>query len=302
MKGGRTPIHVQKWCPADFQADPDVKLLLKRRDYLTLAFYRQFLDVSFTQGGDLPADIEELSACLMLPERDCRKALEFCLGRLLFETDGRLYQRRVRAEVSEELEFRSVQSAHGKNGGRPRKERVAFFEEKGMVLASESPPSPSSTSSSPSSALEESARETRRAVGPAEPAAKRVRKEPEDFSETPLPPILDAPEFREAWRERCAVCREKGGKLRQTTGVVESQMALLVRAAAPELGGLPHAIDCLRLATAGGWQGVVQREDLAPPRNGNGGHGHRRERPAPAGATSELFADAEELQRGLGEW
>lgn len=117
MKGGKTPIHVQRWCPADFHQDEHVSLLYARRDWTTLTFYRTFLDTAFMQGGDLPADPEMLSACVRMPSRDVRKALAFCLGRLLHEADGRIYQGRVRREVAHELAYRTEQAVLGRKGG-----------------------------------------------------------------------------------------------------------------------------------------------------------------------------------------
>jgi hypothetical protein len=148
VRGGRTPIHIQRWAPADYQADEHVQLLLARRDWRTLTFYRQFLDASFMAGGDLPADAEGLSACVRMPVAEVRRALEFCLGRLIVEDGGRLFQQRVRSEVAEELEFRLSQGEHGKRGGRPPKKTVAFTDDKASLSESETPPAPAPAPSS----------------------------------------------------------------------------------------------------------------------------------------------------------
>jgi hypothetical protein len=117
MKGGKTPIHRQPWYPADYHADEHVRLLYARRDWRTLTFYRTFIDVAFMKGGDLPAEPEALAASLMMPVGDVRRALAFCLDRLVFQEDGRLFQKRVRREVADELSYRAEQAALGKKGG-----------------------------------------------------------------------------------------------------------------------------------------------------------------------------------------
>jgi hypothetical protein len=118
MKGGQTPIHIQRWAPADLQADEHWKLLQARRDYRTMHFYRVFMDHAFMAGGDLPADPESLAATIHMPRRDVEAALAFCLGRLVFQDGERLYQRRVRREIAEELAFREEQGKRGAIGGR----------------------------------------------------------------------------------------------------------------------------------------------------------------------------------------
>lgn len=80
MKGGHTPIHIQRWAPADYQADEHVSLLLKRRAWATLTFYRQFIDLSFLSGGDLPRCSEGLAAVLRMPRGVVQAAMTFCLG------------------------------------------------------------------------------------------------------------------------------------------------------------------------------------------------------------------------------
>jgi len=149
VKGGKTPIHRQPWYPTDYHEDEHVKLLKARHDYRTLTFYRHFIDRSFASGGDLPADPEALAAVVEMPRRDVEHALSFCLGRLITQDGERLFQRRVRRDVATELEFREVQSEHGKKGGRPKKERLPFRIEKVEVFDSESPPSPTPRAFSP---------------------------------------------------------------------------------------------------------------------------------------------------------
>lgn len=135
MKGGRTPIHIMRWAPADYHADEHVKLLKRRRAYKILTFYRHFLDFSYLAGGDLPSDPQHLAAVLEMPSQDVRDGLAFCLGRLIEEDGGRLYQKRVRRDVVAELDFREAQREHGKKGGRPTN--------KATLSGPESPPSPS---------------------------------------------------------------------------------------------------------------------------------------------------------------
>ena len=143
MKNGLTPIHIQRWAPADYQNDEHVKVLKARRAWTILHFYRQFLDQSFIGGGSLPADREGLAAVVEMPRRDVEKALSYCLNRVIFQDGDRLYQARVRRDVADELTFRAEQSERGKLGGRPKKEATAIYKDKPPLFSSESPPTPS---------------------------------------------------------------------------------------------------------------------------------------------------------------
>jgi hypothetical protein len=146
VKGGKTPIHIQRWAPHDYHDDEHVRLLKTRRDYRTLTFYRHFIDFSFLAGGDLPADPEALAAVVDMPRKDVEAALSFCLGRLIEREGDRLFQKRVARDVAAELEFRQLQSQRGKLGGRPKKESGGFHPEKPPISHSrKSPPSPAPT-------------------------------------------------------------------------------------------------------------------------------------------------------------
>lgn len=146
MKNGQPPIHIQRWAPADFQNDEHVRLLYARRDWRTLTFYRTFLDVAFMRGGDLPSDPEALAASLSMPKADVVKALAFCVGRLLGESDGRLYQGRVKREIARELEFRESQAEAGRKGGSMAGKGRPLTAHRG----SPNPPSPTPLPLSPS--------------------------------------------------------------------------------------------------------------------------------------------------------
>lgn len=145
MKGGQTPIHIQRWAPADLWSDEHWLLLVSRRDYRTMTFYRAFLDLAFMAGGDLPAAPDLLSASLRMPRRDVEHALAYCLGKLIFQDGDRLYQGRVRREIAAELEFRKKQSELGKKGGRPKKGGGGEGEPNPTLLDTESPPAPTPT-------------------------------------------------------------------------------------------------------------------------------------------------------------
>lgn len=150
MKGGQTPIHIQRFAPADLHDDEHVKVLESKRDYRTLTFYRCFIDYSFMGGGDLPSDPSVLAAIVHMPRRDVVAALQFCLGKLVHEDGDRLYQKRVRREVLRELRYRRRQSNLGKKGGRPRKAHKEEGKPKGTVSDTKSPPSPPSAPAPPS--------------------------------------------------------------------------------------------------------------------------------------------------------
>lgn len=147
MRGGHKPVLRQKWFPSDFQNDPFVKGLLKRRAFVVYTFYRQFLDMSFIEGGSLPLPPQHgddppttryqlLADAVSMEPRLVADAVSMCirLGKLV-EKDGRLFHHRVLAQVQDEIEFRRNQSEAGARGGRPRKEKATLSD-------TETPPSP----------------------------------------------------------------------------------------------------------------------------------------------------------------
>jgi hypothetical protein len=126
------PIHLMRWAPADYVNDPAVKLALAQRDFVSCTFYPLFLFHAHIQGGELPADPEELGAILGMRPADVRRALAYWLERgKLKERDGRLYHERVVRDIENERVFREEQSKRGIAGGliagrgRPKKEQAA---------------------------------------------------------------------------------------------------------------------------------------------------------------------------------
>ncbi len=77
-----------------------------------------------------------LAAAVEMPRAAVSAALKFCVGRLIYEENGRLFQKRVLRDVRKELRFRREQSEYGKLGGRPRVS-------KGEPSATYTPPAPS---------------------------------------------------------------------------------------------------------------------------------------------------------------
>jgi hypothetical protein len=142
MKGGRKPIHIQRWAPADYHEDEHVRLLYARRAWCTLTFYRTFLDRSHLAGGDLPADSETLSALLSMPKRDVERALEFCLGRLIERDGDRLFQKRVRRDVAREIEFREKQAGRANQRWHGQEECGGIASAKAPEKIRQSPPAP----------------------------------------------------------------------------------------------------------------------------------------------------------------
>lgn len=174
MKGGRTPIHIQRWAPADYHHDEHVRLLKARRDYRTLTFYRNFLDHSFLAGGDLPADPEALAAVVEMPRKDVEAALSFCLGRLIHQNGERLYQGRVVREVADEMAFREEQGERGRRGGRPKTKATDNPPLSGAESEGKARLAPSaSTSTSAGASADASAKEP----GGREPASEAQRRE-----------------------------------------------------------------------------------------------------------------------------
>lgn len=164
MKGGQTPIHIQRWAPSDYHEDQYVRLLKSRRDYRTLTFYRHFIDRSFQAGGDLPADEELLAAAVEMPRKDVAQALKFCIGTLIEQRGDRLFQARVEREVAEELEYRQLQSQRGKLGGRPPggsgesgRKATALPPESGRQAEEKQPKSPPAPAPAPAPAPNASA-------------------------------------------------------------------------------------------------------------------------------------------------
>lgn len=152
MKGGQTPIHIMRWAAADYVNDPFVRRCYQKRDYRTAAFYPVFLFYCHIEGGDLPADVDELAAIVLMPPRDVATSLRVCkeAGKIQ-EQNGRVYHKRVKREVEAELEYRQHQAEVGKKGGRPKKrgeaERVAKGEPKASLLENLTPPASASAPS-----------------------------------------------------------------------------------------------------------------------------------------------------------
>lgn len=144
MKGGHTPIHIMRFAPADYVNDPFVRRLYQRRDYRTAAFYPAFLFWSHMEGGDLPADPGDLGALLLMPVGEVVRSLAVCkeAGKIR-EEGGRLYHKRVKAEVDAELAYRRSQQETGRKGGRPPKHTKEEGEPKGRVSDNQTPSSPS---------------------------------------------------------------------------------------------------------------------------------------------------------------
>ncbi len=154
MKGGRTPIHIMRWAPADYVNDAFVRLLVAEEDFATLALYHLVLNWSHMEGGDLPSDPRQLAAILGMRPRRVEKSLARCVdaGKLHVE-NGRVFHERVVREVAEELEYRELQSERGRRGGRPK---VGEKESGGLAPAlpdfpdRKSPPAPSAKRLAPS--------------------------------------------------------------------------------------------------------------------------------------------------------
>ena len=119
MKGGRVPIHIMRWAPADYVNDPFVRLLVSEEDFATLSFYHLVLNWSHMEGGDLSADPRQLSATLGMRRGRVARCLQVCLdaGKLVVE-NGRLCHPRVVREVKEELAYRAEQAELGRKGGK----------------------------------------------------------------------------------------------------------------------------------------------------------------------------------------
>jgi len=138
MKGGRTPIHIMRWAPADYEGDEAVKLAVRRRNYRALAFYMAFINHSFMAGGDLPDDCERLAVTLGWSRGEVALAVRYWRAEGKLESvNGRLVQKRVQRDVAQELEYRELQSERGRLGGRPKK-AVA----KPALVDVKSPPAP----------------------------------------------------------------------------------------------------------------------------------------------------------------
>jgi len=142
MKGGKTPIHLMRWAPADYVNDPAVKLALAKRDFVASTFYPLFLFHAFIQGGDLPADPVELGAIVGMRPADVTKAVNYWHGQgKLQQRDGRIFHERVVRDVADEIAFRAEQAERGRLGGRPKK-ASGSESEKPLVVESKSPPAP----------------------------------------------------------------------------------------------------------------------------------------------------------------
>jgi hypothetical protein len=184
MKGGKTPIHIMRWAPADFVNDPFVRLLVAEEDFATFALYTLVLNWSHMEGGDLTSDPRLLAATLGMRPRRVERALARCLdaGKLQVD-DGRVFHKRVVREVAEELEYRELQSIRGRQGGRP-KESGGKAGEKPVVSGRQSPPSPApapAPAPAPNAVRQRLAPDTDRPGNPGNPlvAGRRVDLERE---------------------------------------------------------------------------------------------------------------------------
>lgn len=126
MKGGRTPIHIMRFAPADYLNDPAVKLALAEDNVDATAFYPLFLFNAFAQGGSLTSDLRVLAATIGMSRKRVERALAFWKDTGTIEDrDGRLYQKRVTREVEQELAFRDAEAERKRlarertSGGRP---------------------------------------------------------------------------------------------------------------------------------------------------------------------------------------
>jgi hypothetical protein len=241
MKNGQTPVHIQRWSPADFQHDEHVQLLLTKGDWATLTFYRQFLDASFLAGGDLPASPDELAACVRMPLAAVRRALVFCLGRLIFEEGGRLYQRRVRREITEEIDYRVEQTELGRRGGlmagRGRPKGPPLNKEKGGPISPIGPPTPTPT---PTPAP---------APAPAPAPTPDPFELPRDLTEQPVGRLAEREDLKRLRSEVMRLLndvREAGG---------DDGQAELVRASRTPQGG--RAITNVEACSSAPWLRVV---------------------------------------------
>lgn len=231
MRNGQTPIHIQRWAPADFHADETVKLLKARRDYLKLTFYRTFLDESFMAGGDLPADPESLAAVMSMPVSHVKQALAFFVGLKIFEENGRLYQPRIKRDVADELEFREIQRANGKKGGRKASHTQALPNATGKPKDSQSPPAP---------------------------IALRLSPAPIANACADVPVALDTETFRSAWDDWLAYRKESKFSLWKPV-TVKAKLAEL------EPLGPVAAAAAIRRSIANGWKGIFPETGNGTP-------------------------------------
>jgi len=156
VKGGKTPIHIMRWAPADYVNDPFVRLLLAKEDFATLVVYHLVLNWSHMEGGDLPADPEQLGAMLGIKRIRVERGLRLCIeAGKLEQGDGRLSHKRVVREVEKELAFRRDQSARARKrwegASMPDEDAVAMPGHCQGSISPQSPPSPYAVAVSPAS-------------------------------------------------------------------------------------------------------------------------------------------------------
>lgn len=139
----RAPVHIMRFAPADYLLDAFVQRCYRTRSHRTLAFYTGFLFRSHLEGGSLPADPHTLASYLSMQVRDVVSALQECVtaGKLKIE-NGRVFHKRVVAEVSDELAYRAQQAEFGKKRGGPRKPPTDDDGGEATLFDAESPPAP----------------------------------------------------------------------------------------------------------------------------------------------------------------
>lgn len=156
MKNGQVPMHFMRWSPSEYLDDPFVRRLYLARNYRCIAFYTAFLFRSHINGGFLPvsdrdrpstvrdhlatvhhplatvgeepstvdhlsATVRDLSATVLLPPSTVDQCLRVCVdaGKVVIE-NGRLFHKRVLAEVEEFEALRRASSVAGKRGAQAR--------------------------------------------------------------------------------------------------------------------------------------------------------------------------------------
>lgn len=141
MRGGKTPVHIMRFAPADFVTDKWVRLALSQNEPDLIAFYALFLFHSYLDGGTLPADRRHLAAVLSLRWQVVQRGLDYwsdpACG-LIVVRNGLAWNPRVLRDVAKAIEFVETQANHGRHGGRGNRKGS----QKGSLSDTENQPLP----------------------------------------------------------------------------------------------------------------------------------------------------------------
>lgn len=237
--------HIIRWSCQDYRTSRTRMRSFATNDPYLRLVYLELLNALPENGGEITADAEHLADVLLCPVEEIRRCIPILVkigevgrGGIVVEEDV-IFNRRIKEDIAEDIEYSKTQSENGKKGGRPKRSVL----EENQTL---NPPTP---------------------LPMPTPVPKPVPSPEPSGAGAPdvLPSSLDVPAFRKIWDDYHAYRR--GEHLRpwkaKTRAMKLEEMAEW---------GAELAIEALRRSIANGWQGVFDPRDGKPlpnqPRRG----------------------------------